>query len=85
VDEAAETMGGEVVAVVSWARQGGSGHYLRAVGVVRARSAHGSDRAVDGGHHTVSLLSLNYPNWLNYKNQNVCLNLLQKSPIFACS
>jgi hypothetical protein len=84
--EAVETVGGEAVgseaaAAVSWARQGGGGHYLRAV---RTRPARGSDRAADGRPHMVSLLSLNYPNQLNYKNQNGCLNLLQNYQIFAC-
>jgi hypothetical protein len=38
---------------VPWARQGGGGRYLRAVGTVRTRYARGSDRAADGGPHAV--------------------------------
>jgi hypothetical protein len=53
VAEAAETMSGEAAAVVLWVRQGGGGHYLRAVGTVRTRSARGSDRAADDGPHSV--------------------------------
>jgi hypothetical protein len=79
VDEAAEMGGGKAAVTVPWVRQGGGARYLRAVGVVQTWSARGLDRAADGGPHTVSLLSLNYPNQLNYKNRNGFLNLLQKS------
>jgi hypothetical protein len=44
---------GEAATAVPWARQGGDGHYLRAVVAVQTRSACGSDRAADGGPHTV--------------------------------
>jgi hypothetical protein len=61
VDDAAETVGG--------GQQGGGRRYMTTVSAVWMWLAHGSDRAADGGPHTVSLLSLNYPNWLNYKNK----------------
>jgi hypothetical protein len=35
------------------------------------------------GAPVVFLLSPNYPNWLNFKNQDGCFNLLQKLPNFA--
>jgi hypothetical protein len=34
--------------------------------------------------HVVFLISSNYPNRFNFKNQNGCFNLLQKFPNFAC-
>jgi hypothetical protein len=53
VDEGAKTVGGEAEAAVLGAWQGSGGCYLRAVDAVRTRSARGSDRAADGGPHTV--------------------------------
>jgi hypothetical protein len=59
--------------------QGGGSRCLKAVGLVRMRSARGSDRKTDTRGHAVSLLSPNCQNQLNFKNQNGCLNLLQTS------
>jgi hypothetical protein len=52
------TAGGETAAATPWARQGGSGRCLRAVDAVWTRSARGSDRAADGGPHTVLIFFL---------------------------
>jgi hypothetical protein len=63
------------VAVVPWARQGDDRRCLRAVGVVRTRSVHGSDRAADGGPHAVLIffnLTKNGSNLKIEKNVLIC-------------
>jgi hypothetical protein len=62
---------------------GGDGHILKVVSTVQMWSARGSDRETYTRAHMVSLLTLNYPNRLNNKNQNGCLILLQNFPILA--
>jgi hypothetical protein len=89
VDEATETVGGmavggEAVAAVPWARQGSGGRCLRVFGVVRTRSAHGSDRAADGGPHAVLIFFNLIKTGLNLKFGQQRLTLLQKLPNLAC-
>jgi hypothetical protein len=62
---AVNTVGGEAATVVSWARARQRRPLSEGVGAVQTRSARGSYRAADGWAQAVSLLSLNYPNWLN--------------------
>jgi hypothetical protein len=59
---AANTVGGEAATTVSWVWARRQSPLSEEVGTVRMRSAHGSDRAVDGWAPTVSLLSPNYLN-----------------------
>jgi hypothetical protein len=68
VAEAAEMVGenmvgGEATAVVLWAQARRWRLWSEEVSAVLTRSARGSDQAADGWAPTVSLLSLNYPNW----------------------
>jgi hypothetical protein len=71
--------------VESWAGASGGGHCLKVVGVVRARSARGSDRETDTwGPHVFFIIPKLSKLAQHKKNQNGYLNLLQKFQIFAC-
>jgi hypothetical protein len=76
-------VGLETAAATSWAWQGSGGHCLNAVGAVRMWSARGSDRAVDGGPHTVLILFNLTKTGSNLDFQKECLTLLQKFPNFV--
>jgi hypothetical protein len=76
-----ESVGGEMVAATPWARQGSGGHYLRAVGAVRTRSALGSDRAADGGPHAVLIFFNLTKTGSNLEFEKECLTYSKNSKI----
>jgi hypothetical protein len=78
------TAGGETAAATPWARQGGSGRCLRVVDAVWTRSARGSDRAADGGPHTVLIFFNLTKTGSNLEFEKERLTVLQKFPNFAC-
>jgi hypothetical protein len=71
---------GAVVAAKLWARQSGGSHSLNMVGtggaVVRTRR-------LTGGPQRLWIFFQFIQNWLNFKNQNGCIILLQKFLMFA--
>jgi hypothetical protein len=81
---AAETVGGEAAATVSWARARRWQSLSEEVCMVRTRSARGSDRAADGWAPRGFDFSNLAKTHSNLEFEKECLNLLQTFPNFVC-
>jgi hypothetical protein len=78
-----ELVGGKMAAAMRWVWQGTGGHCLRVVGVVRTRSAHGSDRAADSGPHAVLIYFNLTKTGSKMEFEKECFTLLKKFPNVA--
>jgi hypothetical protein len=78
---AAQTAGGVVAVVKPWAWENGGGCGLNSVS--RGGAVVQTERLTGGPTGYGSFFQF-IQNWLNFKNQNGCLILLQKFAIFPC-